>query len=181
MLTQPEPFPDLPAGFWHGTTAETAAAAFLDSVKAWRAATLTQLAQHSARDHFSPSMVRLLRHVLDADPGATDPLPPRLGRFPELARPGTPALADARAVLLWRAALIDFLADAWDVIGTPAYDLPDCAAAERWLLPHATHGHDTDERDICRICLEPLARRDDGAGYVVHDHRCPALLALSMG
>jgi hypothetical protein len=181
MRAQPAPFPDLPAGFWRGTTAETAAAAFLDSVEAWRAATLTQLTQRSAGDHLSPSMVRLLRHVLDADPGAADPLPPRLGRFPDLARPGTSALADARAVLLWRAALVDFLADVWDVIGTPAYDLPDCAAAERRLLPHTTDGHDTDERDICRICLEPLARRDDAAGYVVHDHRCPALRALSIG
>jgi hypothetical protein len=181
MRAQCEPFPDLPAGFWHGTTAETAAAAFLEGVKAWRAATLTQLTQRSTGDHLSPSMVRLLRQVLGGNPGAMDPLPTRLGQFPELARPGTPALADARAVLLWRAALVDFLADAWDVIGTPAYDLPDCTAAERWLLPHATQGHDTDECDICRICLEPLARRDDGAGYVIHDHRCPALLALSMG
>src|SRR6185437_13814215 len=104
MGAQPEPFPDLPAGFWHGTTAETAAAAFLDNVKTWRGATLTQLAQHSAGDHLSPSMVRLLRHVLDGNPGATDRLPVRLGRFPELARADTSALADARAVLLWRAA-----------------------------------------------------------------------------
>ena len=172
-LVNPEPFPDLPAGFWRGAATEAAAQAFLDGVEAWRAAMLTQLRQPSVGDHFSPSMALLLRRAL----GAADAPAPPLRRFPDLARPGTSAVTDAGAVLLWRARLVEFLADVWDVVGTPLYDLPECSAAECCLLPRIQQGRDGD--DICRFCLEPLVRRDDGAGYMVHDHRCPALLALS--
>jgi hypothetical protein len=60
------------------------------------------------------------------------------------------ALADARAVVLWRAMLIDYLADAWDVGETPDFDLTECAVAEDWFTPGVPKGQAPDELDICR-------------------------------
>ena len=74
--------------------------------------------------------------------------------------------------------LIDYLADAWDVVGPPEFDLPDCALAERWLSPGDPAGSAPDEPGLCRFCLEPLDPRADGSGFIVHDNRCPALALL---
>jgi hypothetical protein len=172
--TPPLRFPRLPDGFWQGAANAGAASAFLDAVEAWRAATLARLVDSSKP--LTPAMIRLLRSALGAE--ADGAFPARVRRFPELGRLDSTALADAMAVVLWRAMLTDYLADVWDVVGTPDFDLSECTVAEDWLTPGALEGQADEELDICRICLAPLARRADGSGFVVHDNRCPALRAL---
>lgn len=76
-----------------------------------------------------------------------------------------PVTADRRsldALLRWRVGLADYLADVWDVIGEPAYELDECQAMGGFLRPV-----DADAR--CHSCLEvyPAALRHESA------HACP--------
>ncbi len=66
------------------------------------------------------------------------------------------------ALLHWRAGLLDWVADVWDVIGEPALDLDECRALERLLTP-PLHG-------ACRWCLTAHAPAPGG-------HECPVLAA----
>src|SRR6266446_4324310 len=50
------------------------------------------------------------------------------------------------AVLRWRAGVVDYLSDIWDVIGEPELDVDECGAIEQFLRP-------AYEERMCPFCL----------------------------
>jgi hypothetical protein len=77
--------------------------------------------------------------------------------LPSLA--GDPRMVYA-ALLHWRAALLDWVADVWDVIGEPALDVFECRELERLLQPRL--------RGACMWCLTVHPPAPAG-------HGCPVL------
>lgn len=170
-------FPLLPEGVWRGAASPRAAQEFLQRVEAWRRTLIEALRAPLPDLGLTVPMARFLSGALGSDVvDSAEPLPRPVRRFPTVRTSEHSAVDDAREVALWRARLIDYLADVWDVIGAPAFDLPECAAAERLLSPPAPT--DPGEAPRCPACLELLRRLPDGSGFAAHDDRCPALRGL---
>jgi hypothetical protein len=165
-------FPVLPEGFWRVAASPYAAREFLVRVESWRKTMIEALRGPLPDPRLTAPMVVLLLTALGGD----GPLPRQVRRFPRVGTSEESAVADAREVALWRARLVDYLSDVWDVIGAPEFDLPECAAAERLLAPPPPT--DPGEGPRCPRCLELLRRLSGSSGFVVHDDTCPALRAL---
>jgi hypothetical protein len=165
-------FPVLPEGFWRGTASPHAALEFVVRVQSWRRTTIEALRGPLPDPKLTAAMGRLLLTALGGDA----PLPRQVRRFPSVGTSEETAVADAREIALWRASLIDYVSDVWDVIGEPEFDLPECAAAERLLDPLGPT--DPSEAPRCPYCLELLPRLPGSSGFAVHDYTCPALRAL---
>jgi hypothetical protein len=53
-------------------------------------------------------------------------------------------------VIRWRAGVVDYLDDVWDVIGDPFLNLDECQALDRFL-------HPISAKQLCAFCLSELA------------------------
>src|SRR5204863_8586882 len=81
-------------------------------------------------------------------------------------RGGSP-VERAEATLRWRAAVVSFLSDIWDVVGEPLFEMDDCQRALEAFMPPGAIG---PARTLCTSCLldvEPAKRLD-------HARSCPA-------
>lgn len=100
-------------------------------------------------------------------PFPDDPAPeePEFG-FPELPRESPPA-GRMFEVLKWRARIVDFLDDVWDVMGEPAIGIEEAGQLAALFDPVFAH-------EACRYCLMrfPSDKRDPFA------HGCAVLAAL---
>jgi hypothetical protein len=90
--------------------------------------------------------------------------PYNIGPFAEqaLATEGD-ASAHVLEVLRWRAAVVDYLSDVWDVLGEPDLDIKECNAMGEFLWP-------VDSRTLCIFCLtqfEGVAISPDHHGCVI--------------
>lgn len=89
--------------------------------------------------------------------------PYNLAPFPErvLDPRGASSATVLRELLGWRASLLDFLADIWDVFDEPWLSCEDCTAVEHYLQP-------PDHGQLCLWCLAPITPKSS-------DHTCPLL------
>src|SRR5438270_3365436 len=78
-----------------------------------------------------------------------------------LERAGTPNLEDVMEVLRWRAAVVDYLGDIWDVMGDPFLDFNECGAIGQFLYPACA-------KNVCSFCLTEIATER----LNVEDHNC---------
>jgi hypothetical protein len=73
--------------------------------------------------------------------------PYSISRFPDEIRDHLGnGPASVLHVLQWRAGLVDYLSDVWDVIGEPSLSLDECNALTRFLFP-------LDAKSMCWFCL----------------------------
>ena len=133
------------------------AATYLTEIQRWRDAVETALVEGdpavAAIENFSPRargrLAMLLRTEWDARPGswaaASDynltPFP--LARRPAQEDDPMKAVLD---VLHWRAAIIHYLTDIWDVMGKPELSMGECAAIGEFIRPARLEGR-------CVYCL----------------------------
>jgi hypothetical protein len=169
-------FPAPPQEFWTGEADGRAIDTFLPRVLVWRDDLAAWLKAEQASEHLSVDLVDLLQWSIGERRGATLKMSPyALSVFPDGAR--TPASrgvgtggagllhAAVRDVLIWRARLVDFLADVWDTIDTPLFDVDECRMATDLFMP-AGHGDDR----LCPYCLQEYGGPDRTA---VHNGVCP--------
>lgn len=139
--------------------------AFLASAESWRERTRAWLVSPVAvAAPISDEMRRILRAAV-ADPQAA-PGALAAARIYRLEPFPAPSLAAAAGrtngncegerrrlidVLVWRALLVDFLSDVWDVMGPPLLEMEECEWVIRELLTPQSA-----ER-LCVSCLQPLS------------------------
>jgi len=143
-------FPALPPDPF-GLEDPAVALAAIGRIQRWRDELRAWLAR-------APEVSARMRALLDeAARGAPDA---RLGPFPDA--PGADPVRDLRAVLVWRARVLHWVVDAWDVIGDDAFGVEECATIEGVLGRPA---------GACAYCFA----RDALPG--AHFTRCAALRA----
>jgi hypothetical protein len=151
------------------------AATYLSAIQRWRESVLTAIV---AGDTSNPDLARLsprarahLALLLDTRWDTRTRLwalgsAYHLTRFPESREPtptGDP-MARVLAALRWRAGVVTYLADVWDVIGRPALSREECEAIGALFRP---------PRMDCR-CVLCLSEYDPGR-VVPDDHDCVML------
>jgi hypothetical protein len=123
---------------------------FSNAVNAWRAAVVAFLEEPGRSDFISDRLARVLSFLLGATERAEESLSPyRVYAFPSAEATGGLAPSYPLRVLVWRSAIVDFLADAWDTVGPDSYEPKDCANAELLFTPL---GDDVS----CFDCLQPV-------------------------
>lgn len=155
------------------------AATYLGEIRRWRDAVMTALATADpaiARiENLTPRARARLAVLLDtlwdaktqhwASESGYDLTPfPLSGQKPIVADP-MQAVLD---VLHWRAAVVNFLTDVWDVLGTPELEIGECAAIGTFIRPALLEGR-------CVYCLTEYEPRlvdpdDHGCIMVGHTH-----------
>ena len=76
------------------------------------------------------------------------------------------SMAGVMEVLRWRAAVVDYLSDVWDVMGSPLLELEECRAMSAFLYPIRME-------DRCIFCLteyDPSRVSPDDHGCVMLSH-----------
>jgi hypothetical protein len=167
MTAERDPrFPPVPDGYWTGSSTHAGRSAFLDGARKWRADALHWLEAGSRASRLSAELSEFMRWAL-GDPTASpqDAGPYHVSSFPTGAlRPGARE-TDTVDVLVWRARLVDMLADVWDTLGPARFEIEECREATRVLMPDETRG-----RHFCPYCLDPESPSADPAA---HDANCP--------
>ena len=151
--------------------------AYLNQIQLWRKEVLEFLKEPTdATGRELPGLSERAKRALECflstswDQGTNDyaeQSPYNIAPFPiaalEHAQQGSLDLATQ--VLLWRAAVIDYLSDIWDVIGEPLLDMDECWALGLFLNP-------ADKARLCPFCL---AAEIDADKANLNDHDCPFL------
>jgi hypothetical protein len=151
--------------------------ALLRHILDWRWATICWLRNPSGHPALSQNLVHLLLWAfgeqplknLDSRPYKLQGFPPDLRMLDQGAvMTRWRMVENLQAVLLWRARLVDFLADVWDTLGTPLFDMEECRQATDLFMPGDFTG-----TDYCPLCLQmyPVANREEEAHQ--HYERCP--------
>lgn len=65
-----------------------------------------------------------------------------------------PAVEAMFEVLRWRASVVDYLSDVWDVIGEPFLDIEECNTITEFLDP-------VGEAELCMFCLQVVSGKHD--------------------
>ena len=69
----------------------------------------------------------------------------------------------------WRAHVVDFLADVWDTVGKPLFDMEECGyATDELLMPSPAPGI-----RFCPDCLERFPEPDTNGRLREHYGSCP--------
>jgi hypothetical protein len=171
---RPPTFPALPEGYWSGHADDPSVQAFLEHVLRWREQVVKWLAGGHADDRLSPGLHDFLLWVLGQRAGpAVDTAPYAVSAFPyqraadaRVSRLSGRTIADVDVldVLIWRALVVDFLADIWDTIGPPQFDVDECGYATALFMPDGEDGR------RCPYCLQEYSGAVDPAN---HTEGCP--------
>ena len=148
---------------------DNAVSSYLDQIRSWRSAVLTFIDKPGEK--LAPDAEGLTERAQKAlatflasnwSPGMTDyaaQSPYNISAFPAsaletVANPTTEPVLD---VLRWRAGLVDYLSDVWDVIGEPFLELEECGAIGSFLDP-------VEKEQLCYLCLSEFRpeQRDPG-------------------
>ena len=120
----------------------------LDAIEVWKEAWLAALAGNAVA--VAVPLLGVLREAFGATPPlAIRSLPYRVLPFPEPL--GAAPVEDLRRVLLWRAGLVDFLADSWDTLGPSTFDMKDCLRVSALLRPSGIL--ENSQSQTCSYCL----------------------------
>lgn len=124
---------------------------FVDAVLTWREAVVSFLNDPARPKFISDRLARVLSFLLGATDSADESLSPyRIYAFPPAKTAGAGAPSYPLRILVWRSAVVDFLADAWDTVGPDSYEPKDCANAELLFAP-------LNDDLLCLDCLQPAA------------------------
>jgi hypothetical protein len=130
---------------------------FVERVTRWHAAARRWLEDGAPAAPISAQMRSLLRAAL-GDPGAA---PDTLALTRPLRVAPFPTEVSVLAILLWRARLVYFLADVWDVIGPPLLEMEE----SEWVIQELLTPPSNVE--LCLDCLQPIpAARDLAARHL---------------
>lgn len=171
-------FPEPPPDAWTDALDVDAARRFLRDALTWRGECVRHLRRTVEECSGADSLEAWLLWALGAgDQPATKALPYAVSAFPEDTTLGalrrdardSDARAAVVAILRWRAAIIDVLADAWDTVGPGIFDMEACAAAELLFMP--LNG---DSSDRCAYCLLPVQHDLAAPEDITHYATCPA-------
>lgn len=141
---------------------EAAAATMLSELWQWRDRWRAWLEGPTADGSLTLSLAQVLRATFAVDP------PTALARLPYALAPFppdgvAPAVVALAAVLRWRAAIYDFLSDAWDTLGPADFEMDACQRVAAALLP--------DGPRRCGLCL--AAWPEGEAAQRTHYAVCP--------
>ena len=145
---------------------------FLLDAQLWREQVIAWLGSPGRIDYLSEQLARELRWLL-GEATLTERPPPPYRRWPlpltNNSTAGSPPSGRDRwrrvlDVLEWRSRVVDYLADAWDIIGPEALEPRDCANAELLFEP-------SGEQKLCFECLQPLPS-DDPMASDAHHRTC---------
>jgi len=147
---------------------------YLEQVAAWRRFVLAFL-QTSDSENLSgfslrarSKLIEFLRPEWSAEmQGHVTRSPYNICAFPldALSVPRN-TLESVLDVLRWRAGLVDYLADVWDVIGEPELDMDECSGLAEFLTPVT--------ESVCSYCLtyfDPELTMDDTPNNP-YQHEC---------
>lgn len=150
-----------------GVRDSQAAGMLLRRIAAWRPAAGAALSA-GAGPWMSDGLRDVLLQALGSHPPRSlDGYPYRLECYP---RSGGQPVAALRRVLLWRAGVVDCLADVWDTIGPAPFTMDECVEAAQMFEPD-------DLTDVhCQLCLGRLL-----GDVVGHFGTCPVQIAWGYG
>ena len=160
-------FPPVGGNLVAGTAAHAEVDRFLTAVRDWRPLAAGWLREAARGGVISIGLRDLVTSALGLASGEpTVSTAYLVGRFPPLRSPAT---AHALDVLVWRSGIVDYLADAWDTIGSGAFEMRECALViDEVLTPRSAR------RPTCPDCLQPLPEDTREAGR--HALDCPIRL-----
>lgn len=166
-------FPMVPEEVWGAGLDEQARHQLLQQILMWRRAAIRWLRSDQI-EQLSSDMVDLLLWALGDEPVAriepgAYPLtifPPLLhGMAPEALPLALATLDQILDVLLWRARIVDFLADIWDTLGSPLFSMEECGHATQIFMPEGVNA------SHCPLCLQAYTAGE--AGAAAHYELCP--------
>ena len=147
-----------------------AVSSYLDQVRSWRQAVVEFIGGSSGKpapetDGLTERAQKALATFL-ADrwtEGMTDYVsqsPYNISPFPASALEGAsnPPMESVFEILQWRAAVVDYLSDVWDVIGDPFLDIDECGAIDKFLRP-------VSKVRLCSFCLTEFASGQLDSGH----------------
>lgn len=143
-------FPSVPRDpFWSADDATARAA--LAAIDAFVAAVAEGLGRGEPAELEEQTRV-LLAELVGASRGTRhEALPYKLFPYPTASSRSGDAATQLRGVLLWRAGVVDFAADAWDTIGA-SFAIDDCRHIGELFTPEDAGG-----RETCTLCLGALS------------------------
>ncbi len=177
-LPEPLCFPALPAALAGATRDSPALAAeialFLGRVEAWRQGVLHWIGEPNLQanrdvDGLTHRACQALATFLQTAWSLNmwmyaEQSPYNIAHFPIREDTEEAAKDPVHDLLCWRAAVVDYLSDIWDVLGEPELTTDECSAMHAFLRPTPSNG-------LCDLCLRslPEARRHTDR------HTCPVL------
>ena len=151
---------------------EHAASSYLDQIRSWRSAVLAFIEKSGGK--LAPELGNLTERAQTAlatflasdwTPEMTAYAarsPYNISAFPAsaLQAVSNPTMESVSEVLRWRAGVVDYLSDVYDVIGEPLLDLDECIAMNQFLRP-------AGNEKLCLFCLTELTSEQLNSGQ--HD------------
>jgi hypothetical protein len=163
------PFPPVAAELLTDAPRGDLVSDFLAHADAWRRATLAWLAGPECAGHLSGGLTEFLAAALGESAALGPELEARrVSRYPLPNPAATDGAAEHRRaldVLVWRSRLASFLADAWDTMGPPIFELEECDLTISALLISRSSAME------CIDCLQPLLAHDQDAQHA-HFFQC---------
>ena len=178
-------FPMVPEVYWTSVFDEVITHKFLREILAWRCTTIKWLKGVNSNVSLSEGLVDLLLWVFgDKQTMNLNLRPYRLTVFPNAHSIMTKEVdmmnlfrkEDILVILVWRARIIDFLADVWDTIGSPLFEMEECSHATELFLPEACEGV-----NYCAFCLQNCPISGHSKESISHYERCPIQQILQVG
>ena len=170
---QPPRFPMIPDKLWRISNCSAAEEAYLALVLKWRTSLISWLHSAEGRSHLSRGLIDILCSTLGTGREKTEFSPYKLEKFPGtlLAGPQSSLKGASRRrqilnLLVWRAYIIDFLADVWDTLGSATFSMEECRVATDLFMPQGkiVSSH-------CVFCLCELPAEDVVSNH--HIFSCP--------
>lgn len=170
-------FPEPPRTLWASGAVCDDTRRFLNQVSTWHNTVRQWLAGPSAYQQLSQGLIRLLLWTLGISPTRLMVIAPyRIFPFPVSLQvlssgcriPCEEVRQRCLDIMLWRSSIVDVLADIWDTVGEPLFDLHECGyAVELLFMPLPVPGH-----TFCPDCLQHFPVPDVSGSFREHYAVC---------
>ncbi|HXJ61545.1 MAG TPA: hypothetical protein VNU68_33295 [Verrucomicrobiae bacterium] len=165
QLVFPKPPFRIDESTWGSPTLDSAVPPYLRQITDWRAAVLEFVGPPGVRKEQASAIIGLTERAREAletflssswSESMTEDAtrsPYNLTCFPAAASetaPG-PDRQTLLQILQWRAGIVDYLGDVWDVVGEPRLDLDECTAVELFLQC-------ASPVPVCHLCLTEFTK-----------------------
>ena len=174
---EPCHFPEAPRTYGVPAPRVTTRGDSLIKISEWHTAVQQWLAGPLAYQHLSRGLIRLLLRTLGISPTRLMIIAPyRIFPFPVSLQvlssgcciPCEVVRQHCLDIMLWRSSIVDFLADIWDTVGEPLFDLHECGyAVELLFMPLPVPEH-----TFCPDCLQHFPVPDVSGSFREHYAVC---------
>ena len=134
-----------------------AAAALVREFAVWRDSLASYLS-HETVAGLSTEITLFLRQAVDPTALPNQNTPYQLQAFPGIDGPNP--IETLHQIFYWRAAVVDFLDDAWDTIGPGGLDIDECQTASNLFMPEGRY-----QAGLSPQCLSSSAPSAKGQHY----------------